>query len=85
MNPYLFDLAEWNIYTIGKDLTWKIERQYLNIRTPIKRLNRRTFCFSKNEKIHDNVIDMYIVKYCYKLGAFRENQPINPLPKIFQF
>ncbi|MGX9727383.1 MAG: IS1 family transposase [Candidatus Electronema sp. VV] len=36
------------------------ERRNLNFRTHIKRLNRRTICFSKNEKIYDNVIGMYI-------------------------
>ncbi|MGX9726453.1 MAG: IS1 family transposase [Candidatus Electronema sp. VV] len=28
-----------------------MERRNLNFRTHIKRLNRRTICFSKNEKI----------------------------------
>ena len=52
-----------NIHTIGKDQTWKIERKNLNFRTHIKRLNRKTIWFSKNEQIHDNVIGMYIEKY----------------------
>ncbi|MDR1582354.1 MAG: IS1 family transposase, partial [Prevotellaceae bacterium] len=39
--------------------TWKIERKNLNFRTHLKRLNRKTVCFSKNEQIHDNVIGMY--------------------------
>lgn len=71
---------DWGAYTqlfppeylhcIGKDNTWKIERKNLNFRTHIKRLNRKTICFSKNEKIHDNVIGMYIEKYYYKHGLF---------------
>jgi len=48
-------------HQIGKDETWKIERKNLNFRTHIKRLNRKTICFSKNETIHDNVIGLYIV------------------------
>ena len=36
----------------GKDETWKIERKNLNFRTHIKRLKRKTICFSKNERIH---------------------------------
>lgn len=58
------------LHIIGKDNTWKIERKNLNFRTHIKRLNRRTICFSKNEKIHDNVIGMYIEKYYFKSGSF---------------
>ena len=55
---------------IGKDNTWKIERKNLNFRTHIKRLSRRTICFSKNEQIHDNVIGMYINRYYFKNGKF---------------
>ncbi len=61
---------------IGKDQTWKIERKNLNFRTHIKRLNRKTICFSKNEQIHDNVIRMYIEKYYYKSGTYKESQRI---------
>ena len=59
-------------HLIGKDNTWKIERKNLNFRTHIKRLNRRTICFSKNEEIHDNVIGMYIAKYYFKVGKFSD-------------
>ncbi|NME73063.1 IS1 family transposase [Flammeovirga aprica] len=58
------------IHTVGKDETWKIERKNLNFRTHIKRLSRRTICFSKDETIHDNVIGMYIEKHYYKCGNF---------------
>jgi insertion element IS1 protein InsB len=57
-------------HRIGKDRTWKIERKNLNFRTHIKRLNRKTICFSKNETIHDNVIGMYINHYYFKTGLF---------------
>ena len=57
---------------IGKDNTWKIERKNLNFRTHIKRLNKKTICFSKNEKIHDNVIGMYIEKYYFRHGNFAD-------------
>lgn len=59
-------------HLIGKDNTWKIERKNLNFRTHIKRLNRKTICFSKNEKIHDNVIGMYIEKYYFRHGNFAD-------------
>ncbi len=57
-------------HIIGKDSTWKIERKNLNFRTHIKRLNRKTICFSKSEEIHDNVIGMYIEAFYYKNGTY---------------
>ena len=60
-------------HRIGKDNTWKIERKNLNFRTHIKRLNRKTICFSKSETIHDNVIGMYIEAFYYKTGIYGNN------------
>jgi insertion element IS1 protein InsB len=60
-------------HQIGKENTWKIERKNLNFRTHIKRLNRKTICFSKNETIHDNVIGLYIEKFYYKVGTYARN------------
>jgi len=57
-------------HVVGKDNTWKIERKNLSFRTHIKRLGRKTICFSRNEKIHDNVIGMYINKHFYQSGTF---------------
>ena len=57
-------------HIIGKDDTWKIERKNLNFRIHLKRLSRKTICFSKNEPIHDNVIGMYINQYYFKTGCF---------------
>ncbi len=53
-------------HLVGKADTWRIERRNLNFRTHIKRLNRKTICFSKNAKIHDNVIGMYINHYYFQ-------------------
>ena len=61
----------------GKDQTQQIERKNLNFRTHLKRLNRRTICYSKNEQVHDNVIGMYIERFYYKTGIYVYN-PINP-------
>ena len=47
-------------HEIGKANTQKIERKHLNFRTRIKRLTRRTICFSKQEYMHDIVIGLYI-------------------------
>ena len=70
---------EWGAYSkyippemhrAGKDNTWKIERKNLNFRTHLKRLSRKTICFSKNEQIHDNVIGMYIERFYFKTGSY---------------
>ena len=61
------------MHRTGKDNTWKIERKNLNFRTHIKRLNRKTICFSKSEQIHDNVIGTYIETFYYKTGTYGNN------------
>jgi insertion element IS1 protein InsB len=50
-------------HTISKSNTQKIERKHLTLRTRIKRLARRTICFSKLEKMHDIVIGLFINVY----------------------
>ncbi len=59
-------------HRIGKEHTWKIERMNLNFRTHLKRLHRKTMCFSKNETIHDNVIGMYISHHHYQNGSYAQ-------------
>ena len=49
-----------NKHEVGKRNTQKIERKNLNFRTWIKRLARKTICFSKLEKMHDIVIGLLI-------------------------
>lgn len=49
-------------HEVGKRNTQKIERKNLNFRTWIKRLNRRSICFSKLERMHDVVIGLLINK-----------------------
>jgi len=53
------------IHNIGKDLTWRIERKNLDLRTRIKRLTRKTICFSKSEVLHDAVIGRFINLYLF--------------------
>ena len=48
---------------VGKRNTQKIERKHLTLRTRIKRLVRKTICFSKLEKMHDIVIGLFINRY----------------------
>jgi IS1 family transposase/transposase-like protein len=45
---------------IGKAGTQRIERQNLNFRTHLKRLQRRTICFSKTKKMLEAVVRLYI-------------------------
>ena len=47
----------------GKRNTQKIERKHLNLRTRLKRLTRKTICFSKSEEMHDIVIGLFINRY----------------------
>ena len=49
-------------HEVGKINTQKIERKNLNFRTWIKRLTRKTICFSKLEEMHDTVIGLLINK-----------------------
>ena len=50
-------------HIIGKQNTQKIERKHLTLRTRIKRLVRKTICFSKLEKMHDIVIGLFVNRY----------------------
>jgi insertion element IS1 protein InsB len=50
-------------HTVGKAHTQKIESKHINLRTRIKRLVRRTICFSKTERMHALVIGLFINRY----------------------
>jgi insertion element IS1 protein InsB len=50
-------------HVIGKRNTQKIERKHLTLRIRIKRLARKTICFSKLEKMHDIVIGLFVNRY----------------------
>jgi insertion element IS1 protein InsB len=54
-------------HRVGKDNTQKIESKHINLRTRIKRLVRRTICFSKTERMHDLVIGLFINRYEFGL------------------
>jgi insertion element IS1 protein InsB len=47
-------------HTIGKENTQKIERKHLTLRTRIKRLTRKTLCFSKSIRMHDIVSGLFV-------------------------
>ena len=75
LNPFgikKFFTDDWGAYKrhlapekheIGKKNTQKIERKHLTLRTRIKRLARKTICFSKMEFMHDIVIGLFINRY----------------------
>jgi len=50
-------------HTVGKRNTQQIERKHLTLRTRIKRLARKTICFSKSIWLHDVVIGLFINRY----------------------
>lgn len=56
-------------HTIGKTNTQRIERKHLTLRTRIKRLARRTICFSKSLVMHDTVIGLFINRFEFGLDV----------------
>jgi insertion element IS1 protein InsB len=51
----------------GKRNTQQIERKHLTLRTCIKRLTRKTICFSKSIQMHDIVIGLFVNRYEFGL------------------
>jgi insertion element IS1 protein InsB len=58
---------EANEHQPGKRHTQKIERKHLTLRTRIKRLTRKTICFSKSIQMHDLVIGLFVNRYEFGL------------------
>ena len=67
-----FYTDDWGVYerhldpekhVIGKANTRQIERKNLTLRTRIKRLVRKTICFSKKTLMHDIIIGLFINRY----------------------
>lgn len=56
-------LLDEDQHQVGKSNTQKIERKHLTLRTRIKRLARKTICFSKSVWLHDVVIGLFINRY----------------------
>ena len=65
----MFYTDDWGSYerniepkkrTVGKSNSQTIERKNLTLRTRIKRLCRKTICFSKSVQMHDIVIGLVI-------------------------
>ena len=51
----------------GKRNTQQIERKHLTLRTRIKRLMRKTICFSRSIQMHDIVIGLFVNRYEFGL------------------
>ena len=47
-------------HTVGKLPMQKIERKHLTLRTRLKRLARKTLCFSRSRIMHDLLIGLYM-------------------------
>ena len=47
-------------HTMGKMTMQKIERKHLTLRTGLKRLARKTLCFSRSRVMHDLLIGLYM-------------------------
>lgn len=54
-------------HIVGKQNTQRIESKHINLRTRIKRLVRKTICFSKTVRMHDIVIGIFINRYEFGL------------------
>ncbi|AUL84111.1 IS1 family transposase [Escherichia coli] len=54
-----------NKHLTGKIFTQRIERNNLTLRTRIKRLARKTICFSRSVEIHEKVIGAFIEKHMF--------------------
>jgi len=53
----------------GKRHTQQIERKHLTLRTRIKRLARKTLCFSKSILMHDIVTRWFVNRYEFGLSV----------------
>jgi insertion element IS1 protein InsB len=53
----------------GKRNTRQIERKHLTLRTRMKRLARKTICFSKSIQMHDIVIGLFVNRYEFGLSV----------------
>ena len=56
---------ESDVPSPGKRNTQNIERTHLTLRTRIKRLVRKTICFSKSTQMHDIVIGLFVNRYAF--------------------
>ena len=61
------DIIPYNILLTGKQNTQKIERKHLTFRTRLKRLARKTICYSKSQEMHKIMVSLLI--NCIEFGC----------------
>ncbi|MGV2935802.1 IS1 family transposase, partial [Providencia sp. AGC89] len=54
-------------HVASKFYTQRIERENLNLRNRLKRLNRKTLGYSKSPEMHDKIIGTFIEREYYLL------------------
>ena len=54
-------------HVVGKRRIQQLERKHLTLRTRIKRLMRKTLCFSSSVQMHDLVIGLFINRFEFGL------------------
>jgi insertion element IS1 protein InsB len=61
-----FDCLDQALRSVAKALLKSLERKHLMLRTRLKRLTRRTLCFSNSIVIQDTLIGLFINRYFFK-------------------
>jgi len=56
-------------HVVGKRRTQQLERKHLTLRTRIKRLVRKTICFSKSVQMHELVLGLFINRFEFGLAV----------------
>jgi insertion element IS1 protein InsB len=56
-------------HVVGKRATQQLERRHLTFRTRIKRLVRKTICFSRSVQMPDMVIGLFIIRFEFGLAV----------------
>ena len=56
-------------HVVGKRRTQQLERKHLTLRTRIKRLVRKTICFSRSVQMHDIVIGLFINRFEFGMNV----------------
>jgi insertion element IS1 protein InsB len=60
-----YDMLPNEKHITGKLYTQRIERENLNLRNRLKRLNRKTLGYSKSVEMHDKIIGTFIEREYY--------------------
>jgi insertion element IS1 protein InsB len=56
-------------HVVGKRRTQQLERKQLTLRTRIKRLVRKTICFSKSVQMRETVIGLFINRFEFSVNV----------------